>query len=157
VGGEYDGPRHAALAITLTGCEASGLLSGTCQSEGAASGEVRSAALQAQLGTIKTGLVPATGWELSPLSGTTVAGMSCGGTPLSLTGAVIGQVTALDKMSPSFTLKFKGSGTKQTPERFEGGPQRILTMHLGGGEERAGLTATAVPAGEENLEIKAIV
>ncbi len=154
--GEFDGTRNAAMTIVASGCAGSLGLSGTCQSAGASSGEVRFDPLQARLGVIKAGATPGVGWDLTPVSGADLAVMSCGGSELSITGSVIGPVTGVDKMSSSFSLKFKATVGKQSPERFEGGLKETFSFVTMAGEEQAGLTVTLTPVNEEQVEIKAI-
>ncbi|HEX5224378.1 MAG TPA: hypothetical protein VFW29_04545 [Solirubrobacteraceae bacterium] len=152
--GEYNGPRSAAMAITLTGCEGTKTLVGSCHSEGAAPGEVRSAALQSQLGIIKVGTASTVGWVLRPVSGTALASMTCGGTTATLSGSLIGQVTSVNKMSAVFTFKFKGTSGKQVPEKFEGGVKETPTLELPSGNEVAGLSFSVTQSNAEALEIK---
>jgi hypothetical protein len=154
--GEFDGPQEAAMTIKLLGCEGGGTLSGKCQSEGAAAGELVMG-LQARLGVIKTGTLPTLGWDLKPATGADLASFSCGATEVALTGSAIGQVTSVDKMSSTFTLKYKVSLGKQQYTKFEGGLNDTPSLLRKSGEEGAGLTLSAVPANEEAIEIKAIV
>jgi phosphodiesterase/alkaline phosphatase D-like protein len=154
-GGEYDGPRHAEIAITLTGCTVAGApLSVQCGTEPV---EVHFAPLQAQLGIIKKTLsAPTVGWDLTPAAGPDVATITCGANEFSITGSAIGQVTVVDKMSSTFTFKYKATVGKQSPEKFEGGLKDTLALHVGAGVEQIGLTLSAIPVNEELLEIKAL-
>jgi len=154
--GEYTGPQSLAMSIVLTECVGSGLLSGKCQTEGAAFGEIRTNPLVGQMGVIKAGLTPTIGWELQPAVGSTLAGVKCGASELALTGSVIGTVTAVDKMSTSFAIKFKATTGKQSPERFEGGVKQTLAFLANATEEQAGLTLSDTIVNEEAVEIKAI-
>jgi hypothetical protein len=154
--GEYDGPQTAALEITLTGCKAKGLGDGTCQSEGAGAGEIKTVALDGLLGTIKATARPTIGWELKSASGSELAAFKCDSIEVSLEGSVIAPVKRLDKMQAAFTLKFKDKKGVQVPERFEGGLKDTLTLQTPGGEEAVGLTGTFTMSGEEGIEIKAI-
>src|SRR5271166_2271878 len=155
--GEFSGPQVASMSVTFTGCEGTVSLSGKCQSEGASAGEIRLSPLQGTLGIIKTGATPIVGWDLKPASGRSLASFACGASEVSLTGSVIGQVTVVDKMSPSFKLLFKEAKGKQTYERFEGGPKDTLAFTTTVGEEQAGLSLSQTPFNEESVEIKAVV
>lgn len=73
-----------------------------------------------------------------------------------LTGSVIAPVTAVDKMSATFALKFKAAKGKQKPTSFEAGLTDTLTFASSSREEQAGLTSTITVANAEALEIKAI-
>jgi len=156
VTGEYTGPQSIAMSIVLTECAGSGLLSGKCETEGAAFGEIRTNPLAGQMGVIKAGLTPTIGWELKPAVGSTLAGVKCGASELALTGSVIGTVTAVDKMATSFAIKFKATAGKQSPEKFEGGVKQTLAFLANATEEQAGLTLSDTIVNEEAVEIKAI-
>jgi phosphodiesterase/alkaline phosphatase D-like protein len=157
ISGEYEGPQSASMTIVFTGCSGATGLAGTCQSEGAAAGEIRFQPLQAQLGIIKTAAAPVVGWDLKPASGPDLAAFACGASEVALTGSVIGQVTVVDKLESSFALKFKATASKQLYEKFEGGPKDTLSFVTKSGEEVAGLTVEEKPVNEEAIEIKAIV
>jgi hypothetical protein len=154
--GEYNRPQTAVLEITPTGCEANGIGGGKCQSQGASTGEIKTVALDGQLGTIETGAKPTIGWELTPTSGTELAVFTCGSTEVSLEGSVIAPVKTVDKMRAAFTLKFMGKKGVQVPERFAGGSKDTLILHTPGGSEAIGLMGTLTMSGEEDIEIKAI-
>jgi hypothetical protein len=157
--GEYTGTKSATLGLALTGCKlvASGE---SCQSSGAASGEITASGLSAELGFIQDidqgGEVLATaGWDLkrepSIISG------ECGSAKQALlvTGSVIAPISAAEKMVSAYTLKLAETGGKQAPESFEEAPKDTLTETLGGGpSEQAGLKATEKITNEEKLEFK---
>ena len=154
--GEYDGPTSANLTITLTGCEAKGAITGKCQSEGEAAGEIKTAALTGQLGTITAGSKPTVGWDLTPATGANIATPTCGSAAISIHGSAIAPVKSIDKMASTFTLELKGKKGKQTPESFEGGAKDTLTLKTPASSEPIGLTGTLTITGEEAIEIKAI-
>jgi hypothetical protein len=155
--GEYDGPQSAAITITLGGCEGHGALAGKCQSEGAGAGEIVSNPLAAELGFIKTSGKPSVGWDVSPASGPDMMAFKCGAAEVALAGSVIAPVGKIDKMAPTFTLKFKAKKGKQAPEAFEVGPKDTPSLVTMSGEEQVGLSMTASMVNEEAVEIKAIV
>jgi hypothetical protein len=83
-----------------------------------------------------------------------------------LEGSVIGAIKPIDRMRLVYKLLFKARGTRQMPERFEGGlKDTLLAKRLIGVEtksEDAGLTlrgerATISATNQEKLEIKAKV
>ena len=157
--GEYTGSQTAVVSMIWGGCEGSSGLGGKCQSEGAEAGEVRSNALEGQLGFIKSGTKPSVGWDLKPVSQAYLATFKCGKLAVSLAGSVIAQSTPVDKMATTFKIGFKG-GTEgvQSPERFEKGLKDTLTLIANGEEEEElGLRMTDSIVNEESVEIKAIV
>ena len=154
--GEYTAAQTETVAITFTGCEATGGLGGKCQSEAAATGEIKSSLLEGKLGFIKSGTKPSAGWDLKPVSQPDLASFKCGEAKVSLTGSVIAPVTALDKTTATFKLKYKASKGKQTPEKLETGPPDTLSLLGEHGEEKAGLTMSESIVNAEAVEIKAL-
>jgi len=152
--GEYTGYQSAAMTIKFTGCEATKTVLGSCVSEGASAGEIRLSALQAHLGIIKTLTSSTAGWAVKPTTGSTLASMTCGGTPLTLTGSQIGQIIAVNKTSTTFAIKFKASAGKPTPEKFETGIKEVMSLERPSATEAAGLTFEAKTTGEEPIEVK---
>ena len=76
-------------------------------------------------------------------------------TPVTVTGAVIGQLAPIDLMTKSFALAFTQSGGTQSPEQFDGEPKQTLSLTSGsGGAQAAGLGATLKLNNEEKLAIK---
>ena len=70
---------------------------------------------------------------------------------------MIAPVTALDKMSSAFKVKFKASKGVQVPEEFESGIKDTLGWTASPSpEEPLGLTTTETLTTEELLEIKAL-
>jgi len=155
--GEYTGPKTVSETITLTGCETGpkGKVV-SCQSSGAASGEVKTAALEGKLDFIKEneeGEKPEVGLDLKAASGTELAAFACGGSATSVSGSVIAPITTVDKMSSSFKVTAKQSNGKQAVEAFEEGAKDTLSFSPGA--EAGALGATLTNTNEEPLEIKA--
>jgi hypothetical protein len=174
--GQWSDAKTASLSVALTGCHDSAARS--CQSSPTAPGEVSTAqALEGELGFIsgKGALRPKVGLDLKPKApATTLVSFTCGGPPgevgagelWTLEGSVIGAVKPIDSMKLVFRLLFKARGTRQSPERFEGGVKdTLMARRLVGTEtksEDAGLTlrgerATIRATNQEKLEIKAKV
>ncbi len=63
------------------------------------------------------------------------AAFTCGTTPVSIRGAVIGSVKA-GKPGSSLTINFKASKGVQKPNHFVGGPEQKLEASFGGGPVR---------------------
>ncbi len=150
--GEYTGPQTASAAVQFTECG----FNGTCQSEGASAGEIRTEPLVAHLGVIAAGAKPSIGWSFRPASGPNLARFACGPAMVSVTGAVIAPVTPIDVMHTDLRLNFKQSNGRQAPEGFEGMPKEVLTLQSPLGEEQGGLKLASGNLNEEAVEIKAI-
>jgi hypothetical protein len=156
--GEYTGTKTATLGLTLSGCKLAAT-GESCQT-GATAGEVVTGSLEAHLGFIKdievgSEVVSPIGWDLE--NGSALISATCGGGKQSLvvTGSVIGEISANDKMALAYTLKFAQTGGKQTPESFEEEPKDTLSLSLGGASaEQAGLKAGEKITNEEKLEFK---
>jgi hypothetical protein len=154
--GDYNGSQAIVATITLTGCEGHGAIVGSCQSEGAAPGEIRSDGLDGKLGFITSAPRPTVGLLITASAGHELAGFNCGAHSIQLTGAVIAPLTKTDTMSSGFTLKFKSAKGRQKPESLEGSPPSVLTLVIDGQPERAGLTTKALISNQESLEVKAL-
>jgi phosphodiesterase/alkaline phosphatase D-like protein len=160
--GQYTGLTTATATITLSGCEGTRVLSGTCATEGAQPGELMLNPLDAQLGVIKAGATPTIGWSFAAASAANLARFKCGTGEVTLTGSVIGPVGqtkalgAVDAMAPSSTLKFTGAKGLQKPEAFEGGAKATLAFVTAGKPEPVRLRMKSVMQDEELLEIRAI-
>ncbi len=158
--GEYTGNKTVGgVTLTFTGCHLGE--TGTCQSAGAALGEVRSSALVGQLGVIKASAEgPAkdlVGNDYLPAAGETFAAFSCAGTPVSVTGSVIGELKR-NAMVTTAPVKFVQSRGQQKPMRFEGGPEDVLLSKLGeGAAQRSGLGLTSNQTSEEKVEVNSVV
>ncbi len=114
--GEFTGPFGESLSLTLTGCR---MGSATCQSAGAAAGEVAFAPLQGKLVISKDESfgVPLVQW--SPQLGETLAAFECGGVSVVISHSILHPIKA-DKMVSSETerLSVYHIGT-QEPECYE--------------------------------------
>jgi hypothetical protein len=156
--GEYTGTKSATLSLTFSGCKL-GKSTETCQT-GATAGEISTGPLQARLGFIKdlesgSEVISPVGWDLT--NGATIVSGSCGASAQSLavTGSVIGEVSANDKMALAYSLRFAQTAGKQSPESFEEEPKDTLGESFGGAPpEQVGLKATEKIANEEKLEFK---
>jgi len=160
--GEYTGTKSATLNLTLSGCE-NYKTKEACQSAGAGEGEIVAKSLHANLCFIEDAVhelnneTVSVGWSLE--GGSTLISGTCGShaETLTATGSVIGPVSAIDKMAPSFSLKYAAKGGIQAPEEFEEEPQDTLTATLGSQtDQKAGLTSTVKITNGEKLEIKAV-
>jgi hypothetical protein len=155
--GEYTGTKTATAKVVLSGCSLGGE---SCQSTGSAAGEVATSSLAAHLGFIAdntTGgeLHLALGWDLA--NEPSIVSAECGGSKESvlITGSVIGAISAVDKMTASYALKFAAAGGAQSPASFEEGPNDTLSAKIGGGATEAiGLKATSKITNGEKLEFK---
>lgn len=156
--GEYHSTAQVNnVTLKLTGCEL--VSSGAkCSSSGAASGEIVSGTLQGTLGWVdkeanKVGL------ELFPAGEGLVAAAKCGSTTVALTGEVIGQITPLDAMRSTFTVKFKQKKGVQSFQHFWTEiNNETLEISIGGGAyEQAGLALEETLTNEEELEINTVI
>ncbi len=157
--GEYTGQQTVGdVTLTLTGCRHGALAS--CQSSGAAEGEVVTSVLEGELGVIRTGATAAKdllGLELEPATGEVFATFTCGGVPVSVSGAAIAEVKA-DKMLTQGTWKLAQAKGVQKPARFAGGPEALLRAKLGeGASEQAGLALVVLQSAEEAVEANSVV
>ncbi len=156
--GEYTGTKAATLSLTFSGCRL-GKSTETCQTGGTA-GEISTGPVQAQLGFIEdiesgSEVISPVGWDLA--NGAAIVSGSCGASTHSLvvTGSVIGEISANNRMVGAYSLKFAQTAGKQSPESFEEEPKDTLSVSLGSAPaEQAGLKATEKIANEEKLEFK---
>jgi hypothetical protein len=159
--GEYTGTKTVSETVTLTGCVLATAKKEACQSAGAGAGEIVTSSLQGKLGFIvdqvKTeGLVVSVGLDLEHAPSLLTAECGASKQSVAVAGSVIAPITALEKMAPSSTLKYKSTGAAQAPEQFEEGSKDTLSTSFGGGPAaQSGLTATQKITNEEKLEIKA--
>ena len=156
--GEYHSTAQVNnVTLKLTGCEL--VSSGAkCSSSGAASGEIVSGTLQGTLGWVdkeanKVGL------ELFPAGEGLIAAAECGATTIALTGEVIGQITPLDAMRSTFTVKFKQKKGVQSFQHFwtEINNETLELSIAGGAYEQAGLALEETLTNEEELEINTVI
>ena len=131
--GRYTSPQTASVNLKLAGCEPSNRFGITCQSTGAPAGEVDFNSMEGRFGFISEGSEPTVGLALAPDSKAFpyMAQFACGGVPVSITGSVIATYAPLNKMTATFTVSFKETAGKQTPEAFEGGVPQLLSMAIG--------------------------
>lgn len=154
--GEYLGTTAiAGLTLTLTGCQ---LGESSCSSAGASSGEIVTKTLTGTLGW-REKEANAVGLGLSPASeGGALIEAVCGSYTVLVSGGVVGYITPVNSMSSTFTLKYKASKGKQSPEGFQGEPAEVLSMAVSGGTaEQAGLSLDGSLVNEEELEINTVI
>ncbi len=110
--GEYDSSRELdSVVLTFTGCESDGA---ACSSEGAASGEVKTSALEASLG-FEEEAKRKVGLDFFPAGHNgTVLAAQCGSVSWSVRGSVIAPIKS-DKAATSTTLKLKQSKASRNP------------------------------------------
>jgi hypothetical protein len=132
--GEYTGPKNATVHIELHGCTNS--LAAQCQSESTSKGEIKSLALEGELGFIKNQVkegktIVATGFDLKPQSPfSDLIIFECGGIAESIRvdGSVIGRIKPFDRMTTVSSLVYvRTKSGKQAIEKFEGGVKDTLT------------------------------
>jgi PKD repeat protein/flagellar hook assembly protein FlgD len=159
--GEVTGAKRIALTTRFTGC-ARATPAVSCQTYGAASGEIVSDELEDVPGYIKNEvnaegrLVQTVGTSLRPaVFGGRIAGFQCGETTTSLTGDAAAAFTAIDKMSTTAKLAYKAAKGVQLPEELLGQPKESLVLALGKTQEQVGLTVSETLTAEEAIEVKA--
>ena len=158
--GEYTGAKSLTEQITFTGCSLASSKA-SCQSSGAAAGEIKTSSLAGTLGFIEDQsgpsdeLLVSVGVDLSNATAL-VAGECAGLTEgLKVTGSVIGTIGKLNRMSKGLMLTDTQSSGKQSPEAFEEEANDTLSATLGSGSEQAGLASKQKITNEEKLEVKA--
>jgi hypothetical protein len=158
--GEYNGNKALTMTLKLTGCSM-GSATEKCQSAGAAAGEIVTGALSGGLGFIQDdlnteiGFITKVGVALTGQPSLLSAACGAAKTPVTVTGAVIGQLSPIDLMTKTFTLAFTQSGGAQSPEQFDGEPKQTLSLKSGNaGAEAAGLAAGLKVKNEEKLALK---
>ncbi|HTU79669.1 MAG TPA: hypothetical protein VMF09_13000 [Solirubrobacteraceae bacterium] len=154
--GEYVGLRAIdGVVLTLTGCAKAGE---KCSSAGRSAGEVLTSSLEGTLGVQKKGATSAKdkiALALYPVSKTgPFAEFSCGGTSVSVRGAVLVPIKA-GKGYLKQALKFEATKGAQKPEGFEGEPKQILeeSFDKGASYEQTGLTAAITQTNDEDVEV----
>lgn len=145
------------VTVKFTGCTTSGPFGNawTCTSTGANSGEVRTVDLKGTLvyltaGSSKVGVV------LSPESGTAFASFTCKGIFLSETltvsNAVIGELTPVNTLTNAFTLTFGQTGGHQSPETYLASSgcaaTKAVLSSTGSGAESFGPIQSGISASE---------
>jgi hypothetical protein len=90
-----------------------------------------------------------------PQSRSPKARFNCGGTKITVRGSVIAPTTPINKMTTTFTEKFKGAKDRQSVQRFEGEPTDVLEPSVNGGPYGpSAFTSTDTISNEEPLEIR---
>jgi hypothetical protein len=158
--GEYNGSKALAMTLKLVGCSG-GSATEKCQSAGAAAGEIITGTLTGTLGFIQDdlnteiGFITKVGVALRGQPSLLSAECGAAKTPVTVAGAVIGQLTPIDLMTKSFMLAFTQSGGTQSPEQFDGEPKQTLSLTSGNaGAEAAGFATNLKLNNEEKLAIK---
>jgi hypothetical protein len=165
--GEIKTPKTVTMSFELVGCLR--LDTGQkCQTNPGEEAEIE-AKFEGELGFIKGGEKPKVGLDLKTPSPVL---FSCGlppelPTPVTVEGAAIGMIAAVDSMREVFKLTYSAPGGKQKPESFEGGVKETLTQKWISGvealSEQVGLTIIGIEENpkpllleaEEPIEIKA--
>jgi hypothetical protein len=157
--GEYTSPKTLVDNVKFTGCF-NPATKQSCQSSGAAAGEIVASALEGHLGFIRDTwtkvekVVTSVGLDLTGKAGLFSA--ECGTTPVSVGGSVIGVLGPIDKPAAKFTIKYSQESGKQIPEAFELGSKETLNATFGAGpQEQTGLTSADSVTNGEKLEIRA--
>lgn len=156
-GGEYlHEVQVEKVTLKLTGCTSG---ASTCTSAGAAAGEIVTNTLGGTLGwtekesnKVGLGLTPAT-------EGQPVFEAECGTSVWKVTGAVIGAITPINSMNPTFKIKFKQKKGEQSILHFQGEllEQSLEVSIAGGAPEQAGLGLETTVTNEEELEINTVI
>jgi phosphodiesterase/alkaline phosphatase D-like protein len=159
--GDYTSADTASATLVFTGCEGTRGISGSCSSEGAASGELKTPALRDQLGVLPGGSIATPGWSIGPASDAAdLIDAKCGTTNVRVAGSAIAQISvgtgasAVGKMYPSYIVKFATSKGRQKVEALEGGLPQGLELITGSHGEQAGLKMKSVLAVGEPFEIR---
>ena len=152
--GKFTSPTSGADVVATFGdCEFNGH---KCESAGAASGTIVTDTLKGVVGYLagKGTLDPKVGTDFTPETGPFLASFSCGPYEFDVEGAVIGEVSPVNKFSKEavFTFRQKAIGVQEW-ESFEEGPEQTLQVYLCQSCENP-LTEQEI-SGDEELEIKA--
>lgn len=159
--GEYAGAKTVGdVATVFTECAVSES-STTCQSAGAASGEVLTHTLNGELGVIKTEGVPKNnkiGLDLKATTGEVIAEFECGAlTQITVTGSFIRQVRANVMFLEEDERVTQNKGF-QKPEKFEAEPIDVLEMSFNHETPiQSGLGLLTRLTNEEKIEINSVV
>jgi hypothetical protein len=148
--GEFTGPRTAVATITFRAC-VDVRSKASCQSAGQPTGTVQTGPLDGELGVIKSGETPVIGIAFRPHDSTVFTNIECGTSNVTVEGAIIAPITAIDAMSTKHHLAYKGYKGAQSFTAFEGEPPETLSVG-----EPMSLTMPVALTGMEALEVKAI-
>jgi hypothetical protein len=153
ISGEYTSPKTATVHIEFHGCKNS--LGAECQSEPTSKSEIKTLALEAELGFIKNVVkegktIVSVGLDLKPQAPSpALIIFECGGIAESarVEGSVIGTIKPIDKMTTVSNLVYTTTTSgKQLVEKFQGGVKDTLTTTF-----VSGLSSTP---GASTLKIK---
>lgn len=153
--GAYSGSSIlTGVALKFTGCE----LSGSKCASGTVAGEIVAEPISGSLGwrekagnLVGESIAPSS--ESGPLFEAT-----CGSTTVAVTGSAVGQITPVNNMTSSFSLKLKQSKGVQAVEGFEGEEAQTLHMSINkGAPVQTGVSLEAIQTGEEELEINTVI
>jgi hypothetical protein len=148
--GEFTGPRTAVATITFSAC-VDVKSKATCQSAGEPAGDVQTGPLDGELGVIEGGEPPVIGIAFRPHGSTVLTNIECGTSDVTVEGAIIAPIKAIDAMSTKHTLTYKGRKGAQSTTAFAGEPPETLSVG-----EPMSLKMTTALTGMESLEVKAI-
>lgn len=157
--GEYTGTKEGKnIVVKFKGCKVTPYI---CTSEGHEPGELETYPLEGRA-VWENEKEHKTALDLFPSVGhETFIEFSCGAViTVSVKGSVLVPITA-DKMSGTFTLKFKSKHGFQTPEYYEEEGVKIKDVlfsdFAGKGYDQSGQTITSTVKNEEKLELNAYV
>ncbi len=153
--GEITGALTSIVESTYTGCSALGGFV-TCQSKGAAAGEIKGGPLESELVYIDKAKQEV-GDVLNPRGGTYIT-YECEGRTIEGMGSIISSIEPVNRATTSFTQIFKRSGASQIPTEYENANGERLkatpTGSLeGGSAAETGTEATDVTKSAE-VEVK---
>jgi hypothetical protein len=155
--GEYTGPKTETATITLTGCVGGPKTAPvSCQSSGAASGEIKTASLTGSLDFIKEneeGVKPVVGLDFTAPGN--IASFECGGVSTTVAGSLIAPITTVDAMTSTFKVAPKQMAGKQAVQAFEESSPDTPVFNTAGNENAGGVQGTLSDANAEKMEIKA--
>jgi len=158
--GEYIGSKSEKETIVLVGCSLVATKQ-DCHTNPSPTLETEiEISAEGSLGFIKNGKKPVAGWDLKGISAIVVCKKPPpevdAGVIDKIEGSVIAPVTKTQSMFEEFTLKYKATGVKQIPEKFENEPTDVLSSTFGptGSPEQTALIAKEIVTNEEPLEIK---
>ena len=162
-GGEYTGTKTVgAVVIALTECtEGSSALKSTpkCTSPGAAEGEIRTSALEGELGYENLELNNVA-LDLAPIEEGLFAKFTCAGTTgtVEVRGIVFGSISPPNNTTTSMKLNYTGSKGKQKILGFEHETTGSLEVSVGGTWfVKANLNGPLTITNQEGIEINTVV
>ncbi len=155
--GTYTGPRESSWQLTFAGCE---LSAQKCTTAGAASGELRSAALAGTL-VWEQRASKSVALLLSPERSGALLAMQCGSSTVEVKGGVVVPVKSASMLS-SQTIKFAATKGVQEVSEYETAAGQTASAYLEAsaataGFERAALKLTLTQTNEEAVEINPVL